>query len=167
MRINVPQLLVANLFFLSIPLLPVPQATHEVQFKTIGPHPMFSDNCERKNYIIEEQKDWIELWKKAHSRTYRIENSRMVSTAPTPPAVDFRKQMVIAVFQGSRTGSYSIEITRLVRQGNKLTAFVEEKSPGRGCTVMSGLGCPSHMIVTDKSNRDLEFSLKQSTFNCR
>jgi hypothetical protein len=67
-----------------------------------------------------------------------------------PPAVDFARSMVVAVFLGSRpTAGYSVEITRIETQAAGLLVSYREQRPKGADMVAQMLTSPFHIVRTD------------------
>jgi len=101
--------------------------------------------------IIRDAKAWADLWAKVHSS---------VEPKPALPEVDFQKQIVVAVFAGTkRTGGYSIRIRdiRHDAKADKLLVFVEETSPPPGSITIQVLTQPYHMVLMPKTDKPIEF----------
>src|SRR5690606_25162826 len=64
-----------------------------------------------------------------------------------PGAVDFSKQMVAAVFLGTRpTGGYRVDIVSTRRDGETLVVECLERAPGRGDISIQVLTAPFHIV---------------------
>ncbi len=132
-------------------------------FKTLAKH----SQCEppqRKEYVIRTQADWEKLYQQVYGERLSAKAARSDSALLK---IDFAKQMIIAVFQGQKpSGGYSIEITKLVRNGKRLEVFIEEKSPGKNCFTTQVITHPHHLIVTEKCDRKVVFTRRQITVDC-
>jgi RNA polymerase sigma factor (sigma-70 family) len=70
---------------------------------------------------------------------------------PELPAVDFDKQMVLAVAMGTKPSSgYATEITRIERADKGLIVHYREKEPAPGEVVQTAITGPFHIVRTDK-----------------
>ncbi len=101
--------------------------------------------------IIRDAKAWADLWAKIHLN---------FEPKPALPEVDFQKQMVVAVFAGTKpTGGYSIRIRdiRHDAKADKLLIFVEETSPPPGSITIQVLTQPYHMVLIPKTDKPIEF----------
>ena len=88
--------------------------------------------------VARNQSDWSALWK----RHAAIESN------PLPlPAIDFSKEIVVAVFLGEKpTGGHDIEITSVEqRDGSLMVSFVE-RSPQPGGVATQALTQPFHIV---------------------
>lgn len=84
--------------------------------------------------VIRTQAEWAALWK-AHGQ-------------PEPPvAVDFSREMVAAVFLGTRaTGGYSVQIVGTRRSGDALVIEYTEQQPDRDAILTQALTTPFHIV---------------------
>ena len=88
-----------------------------------------------KELLITNKKDWNEFW---------VSFCRLVPR-PEAPAIDFRKQIVLAVFMGQqRSGGYSIEVSSVELAEDRLIASVK-RSKSSGMTTMA-LTQPFHIV---------------------
>ena len=84
--------------------------------------------------IARTPEEWKTLWK-AHGG------------AESLPAVDFSREMVAAVFPGTRpTGGYRVEITAARREGQSLVVEYMERRPGADAIVSQALTSPFHIV---------------------
>lgn len=157
-----PFIRIATFVITSLLLLSCASAQHANQpvgFETLAKYVM-SGHTEKKNYVITSKEDWERLWDKVASNSY---------PRPAAPEVDFSKQSLIAVFQGSQPSSgYSISVERLVKSGKKLKVYVREVSPADECRVLLVLTQPFEIIRTDKIE-DVDrvvFKVKQEITAC-
>src|SRR5262249_49508438 len=99
--------------------------------------------------ILKDQTAWEKFWS-AHCAT----------TKPTPriPAVDFAKEMVLAVTMGRKnSGGYAIEITGVEATANRLKIFVKRTSPAPGAITITALTAPFHFVAVPRSDLQSEF----------
>jgi hypothetical protein len=89
---------------------------------------------EARETVARTASEWQTLWKQ-HG-----------GTEPAA-AVDFGKEMVAAVFLGTRaTGGYSVEILSTRRDGEALVIDYAERAPGRDSIVTQALTSPFHIV---------------------
>lgn len=99
--------------------------------------------------VIEDAETWEKVWKQVHAT---------VSPKPKLPAVDFEKQVVLAVFQGQQsTGGHSIRIVSVKEAGDVTRVTVERRSPGPGAITTQALTQPYDMLVVDKPAQPVKF----------
>ena len=99
---------------------------------------------ERKLVVIKTEKEWEEFWR-LHKKTFLTEQQI--------PPVDFKQEMVIAVFSGEkRTGGYGIEITRVEEnlEKSRLEVFFLETHPSPKSMVTQALTQPYHIVKLKK-----------------
>ena len=75
-----------------------------------------------------------------------------------PPAIDFDRDMVIAVMQGRRpSGGHAVRIERIEDRNKDLLVSVVETRPGRGCPAGGVLTSPYHVVRLRRSARPVRF----------
>ncbi len=85
--------------------------------------------------VARTQNEWAALW-----RTHDYEDP--------PPAVDFPREMAIAVFLGSRpTAGHMVEIVSAVPQQGTLVVTYRESGPQPGALTAQVLTSPFHMVA--------------------
>lgn len=83
------------------------------------------------------------------------------------PAIDFGAQSVIAAWLGQRpTGGYSIEVERVVRDGDTLHVELVEHAPGPGCMTTQALTQPFHIVAVPAGAGRAEFTRRTVTVRC-
>ena len=109
----------------------------------------FSGVMDSKQEVIKDQTAWEKFWS-AHCASAK--------PAPPIPAVDFAKEMVIAVTMGKKnSGGYAIEITGVETMANHLNILVKRTSPAPGAITIAALTAPFHFVVVPKSDLRPEF----------
>lgn len=104
---------------------------------------------ESERLVIETEEEWEEVWEKVVG--FQIPK-------PELPEVDFDTHMIIAVFMGEqRTGGYSIDITRIIREEERIVVEVEEKHPHPDSPVTMTLTQPYHIVIIEKSHLPVRF----------
>lgn len=120
----------------------------DVSFATVS-RGIISGIVDRSLLAIRTPEEWQQLWQR-HSTT--------LAPPPAMPVIDFSREMVIAVFLGSRrTGGFGIEILRVERKGEKLQVFYREVSPPVGAMVPQVLTQPYHMIQLPRVDGEIVF----------
>src|SRR5262245_25034990 len=77
------------------------------------------------------------------------------------PKVDFSKEMVVAVFMGSRpTGGYAVEIVNASVRNGALVVGYRETSPGPGTITAQILTSPYHIAAVATRSGDVKFEKK-------
>lgn len=114
----------------------------------------YSGHNERKDYVIRDSSEWEDLWGKVQSRVLPTP----ISAITDLPDIDFNDEMVIAVFQGSRsTGGYAIEITKIVEKENSVEVFVKETAPSPDSLVTQAFTQPHHIVKTKRVDKEVIF----------
>src|SRR5688500_14003106 len=100
---------------------------------------------ESREAIARTPAEWQSLWK-AHGG------------AESVPAVDFAKELVAAIFLGTRpTGGYRVEITAARREGQSLVLDYLERRPGADAIVSQALTSPFHIVRLPKHDGPVTF----------
>jgi hypothetical protein len=87
-----------------------------------------------RTVVIRKAADWPALWREHAGDT-------------KPPAVDFAKAMVIAVFAGMRpTGGYAVEITQIESRDGGVVVTYRERRPSPEDIVTQALTAPFHIV---------------------
>jgi hypothetical protein len=74
------------------------------------------------------------------------------------PAVDFSREMAVAVFMGSRpTGGYSVEIASASQRDGTLVVSYRELSPPRDAVTAQVLTAPFHIVAVPASAGEVKF----------
>ena len=93
--------------------------------------------------------EWTTLWKKHNFDR-------------PAPRVDFSKEMVVAVFMGSRpTAGFSVEIVAAAERDGKFVVTYKEAQPAPGGISAQVLTAPYHIAAVSKSSLPIPFE-KQS-----
>ncbi len=127
-----------------------PRMEGAVSFAVLDQGSSSGDVTERKNYRIKSQDELAELW-------------RMVHGTGAPTTVDFTKQEVIAVFDGTHvTGGYEVAIASVVdvATGSRTVSIVRTE-PGESCMTTESITSPYQIIVVPKS--DAPFAREEQT----
>jgi hypothetical protein len=74
------------------------------------------------------------------------------------PAVDFTREMVVAVFMGSRpTGGFSVEIVSAAERGGEIVVGYRERLPSADAMTAQVLTSPYHIAAIPKSEKAVRF----------
>lgn len=94
----------------------------------------------RKNYVIENDAEFEELWS-------------LIGAPGERPVVDFSKDVVVAVFQGEKpTGGYGIRVTAVADKDAAREVWVSLAEPEEGCAVTQAVTSPYHVISLPKTS---------------
>lgn len=108
-----------------------------------------SGYTEEERLIVRTERTWKKVWN-IHTRG-RIPK-------PLLPEINFKKEMVIAVFRGKRqTSGYGVEITGIEKEGSEIVVTIRETSPQPGDIVTPVLTQPYHIVKTKRSIRSIQF----------
>jgi hypothetical protein len=107
-----------------------------------------------KRVVVQDEKAYAALWTQ-HSGDSTLDGE------PRPaPSVDFKTEMVLAVFLGEkRTGGYSVEIKDAQETGGNLVVTVLEKSPGPGSIVTEALTAPYCFVAVKRSTSAVQWKV--------
>uniref|UniRef100_A0A7S1ZXI1 PrcB C-terminal domain-containing protein n=1 Tax=Trieres chinensis TaxID=1514140 RepID=A0A7S1ZXI1_TRICV len=102
--------------------------------------------------VVRAPSDFVSLWSDHGSDRY---------PPPLAPvdAIDFEREMVVAVYRGSMSsGGYGVEVTGVEeREDGTLVVTVVETDPPPGATTSAALTQPYHVIKTARSDKDVRF----------
>jgi hypothetical protein len=99
----------------------------------------YSGLTEQRREVVREDASWARLWAEIHAG---------VDPVPPRPAVDFARDMLIAVAAGTRpSGGFSIKVRRVTtRGGGALEVAVLETCPHPGARVSMALTQPVEVV---------------------
>lgn len=101
--------------------------------------------------VVRTEQDWQKLWD---------EHAARVEPKPALPAVDFNKEMVVAVFMGRRpTGGYSVSVTGVRRGEKDVVVSVRRNSPPPGAITPQIVTSPYVFVAISKSDRPVKFAI--------
>lgn len=118
------------------------QGTTPVTSVAQGPNSGIDDT---RAVVVRSQADWDTLWK-SHA-----------GVQPAP-SVDFSRELVAAVFLGTRpTAGFSVEIAGYRREGSALVIDYVERVPGAGGFTAQVLTSPFHIVKLPRSDGPVRF----------
>ncbi|MFH1100584.1 MAG: protease complex subunit PrcB family protein [Methanobacteriota archaeon] len=121
-----------------------------LSFETISQN-SFSGHTEQRDYVINSQDAWVELW--------NTTMNGVTTQLPEMPVVDFTDNTVIAVFFGQHSSlGYEIQIEKIVENNTRVIVYVKESSPKPGEPAGSALTQPYHIIKTKKITKEIIFT---------
>jgi VWFA-related protein len=106
---------------------------------------MMSGIAQPEQVVVRTAAEWQALWQRH---------------APGRPAptVDFGKQMVVAVFLGTRpSGGYQVEIAGVRQEGNTLVVQWSERRPGPGQMAAQVMTAPAHIVAVPRHEGEVRF----------
>ncbi len=109
----------------------------------------FSGIAEPKQIAIRETSAWKEFW---------AQHAVNEKEAEKVPEVNFDTHMVLAVTMGrQRTGGYTVEITKVEAEGDKLVATIQRRVPPVNGVLIQVITSPFHFVAVPKSSLKVEF----------
>jgi hypothetical protein len=109
----------------------------------------FSGITVATNLVLRTATDWEALW-----GSHQSGGDPKIS----PPAVDFAKEMVVAVTMGLQpTGGYSIYIHRAESCASGLKIFVVQQLPAPDDNVTQALSAPFHFVAVPENPLRTDF----------
>ena len=100
---------------------------------------------EPRDVTVRTLAEWQALWKQHGGNE-------------AAPAIDFTKEMIAAVFLGTRsTGGYAVDIRATRREGAALVIEYAEQAPGRDAIVTQALTSPFHIVRLPRSAGEVRF----------
>ncbi|NHZ61691.1 hypothetical protein [Massilia genomosp. 1] len=118
-----------------------------VDFKTIASD-RFSGVATARNVVVRDQAALEALW---------AEHSATRSPAPAVPKVDFRTEMVIALFGGNDSACASFGVRRAAAVDEHLVIYYERKDPDPAMMCIAVVANPMQMIVVPRVNAVVDF----------
>ncbi|TDP62562.1 protease complex subunit PrcB family protein [Roseateles toxinivorans] len=102
-----------------------------------------------RNLVVDNASSWVNLW---------ADHTRGQSNPAPAPAVDFDKDMVVAVFTGTRPlGCYAVTITRTELLANKLRVEYQENTPPSDVVCTTVIASPAHIVAVPRTTLPVEF----------
>jgi PrcB C-terminal len=99
--------------------------------------------------VISTADGWQKLWD---------EHTRNANPKPLLPAVDFSKEMVLAVFMGQRpTTGYAIDVTGVTPGDKAVVVSVRRTSPPPGAITGQIITSPFVFVAAPRSDRPVKF----------
>lgn len=110
---------------------------------------------ERVNYRITDGSQLNELW------------GYVEATPGTTPHIDFTKEDVLAVFDGTHTTTgYRIAVTSIADANGTRTVHVTRMAPGANCVTASAITAPYQIVAVPKSDLKLTHVDESVTQDC-
>ena len=137
----------------------LPRLTHipaGVSFAVIEKNDQSGSIDERKNYRIHSVEELQALWTLVYG-----------NTRSSLPTVDFSKNEVLAIFDGTHSsGGYGVSVQTVHEvQGNRVVA-IERTVPGVSCSVTENITSPFVMIQLPKSSLPISREETERTVEC-
>jgi hypothetical protein len=109
---------------------------------------------DRTAIVVRTPEEWRQVWER-----------HAAPRAPHPerPAVDFHREMVIAVFLGAQpTGGFTIEVKRIEQRVDGVHVVIEETAPPQDAMVTQAFTSPYHLVRIRRLDRSVIFELSQA-----
>lgn len=104
----------------------------------------------RRRRVFRADIEWYAFW---------TEHAVGMERGGAPPAVDFAREMVVAVTLGARrTGGHAVSVVGIEAGRNRLVVQVEEIEPRTGALVTTAQTAPYHFIALPQSRAAVRFS---------
>lgn|GEM_PF-2770081 len=118
-------------------------------------HGYYSGVTKSGEKVIDNLEAWQKVWKEVH---------KTVNPKPKLPPVDFKKQVVLAVFMGEKnTGGYEIKITSIKETDQALVVSVRTTSPPADSFTTQALTQPYDLRVIKKPTKPVKFVTRRKT----
>jgi len=102
---------------------------------------------DKARYVLKDEEEFKKIWQN-------------ISPVRGLPEIDFDNNMVIAVFMGEKpTGGYEIEIKTVYEYEDRIAVNIVETEPGEEDIVTQALTYPYHIIILEKSEKDVVFEV--------
>jgi hypothetical protein len=86
---------------------------------------------------------------------------------PRPPAVDFQRRDVLALFVGIRPSTgYVVEVVEVERTGRALDVRATESQPGEKCAGGAATTYPNAFVAVDKTRLPMRFTFQRAARAC-
>jgi hypothetical protein len=118
-----------------------------------------ANTTERRNYRVTNAEELFSLWQVIYG-----------TNPPGLPTVDFTKNEVLAVFDGSHgTGGYAVQVLSVTDSGVSRVVAIEHQAPGAGCTVTDAVTSPYQIVLVPKmrANMSLSHTDQDRTVDCQ
>jgi hypothetical protein len=114
-----------------------------------------TNNTDRANFVIHNGTELNQLW------------SYIGATPGTAPNIDFTKEQVLAVFDGTHTtNGYRIQVTSVEDANGTRTVQVTRTGPGPHCTLASAITSPYQIVAVPMSSLPLAHVDTMATQDC-
>ncbi len=109
-------------------------------------------------FTLDTEDQWADFWSR---------HNAIVTPQPALPAVDFSRDMVIAVVDRTEpSGGFRLEITDIEDAAGRLVVRVSKTIPGSDCIVTAVITQPFHLVRMAKSDLEPEVEITSGTYNC-
>jgi hypothetical protein len=138
-----------------------PTSPDTLNFQRLAPTAASFENssaiADQERLVIRDTAAWISFWTRMNSNS---------QPEPPRPAVDFSKEMIVAVAMGSRaTGGFQITMPAARVEGSALIVEVLSRSPGPSCFVTLAVTHPVDLARVQRF-ADVRFEERDIVTNC-
>ena len=108
------------------------------------------------HYVIRNEDQWQRMWRRSHYAT----QVGVPPTPPSPPPVDFKSEMILAVFQGHHgSGGYGVVISDVGESDEQLTVMVKYREPRPDEPTIAMETNPFYMVSAPRSDKPVGFRI--------
>lgn len=112
---------------------------------------------QRVNYRITDPDQFALLWEMIYT-----------ANGPSVPVVDFGKQEVLALFDGSHsTGGYAIGVTGIDDKDGRRVIMIERTEPGESCSTSNAVTSPFILVTVPTTELTFDHVDTVQTTECR
>lgn len=141
-----------------IPAAPAPRILPAVLDFTLIRQSTIGGVDEALQTVITDADAWAGLWERIHS---------VAANKPSPPAIDFEGEMIVAVFQGPvPVGGHHIEIVEITENEEDVVVRVLDVSPGAACLVTQPISQADHVVRTARVDKPVVFQIEAVVRSC-
>jgi hypothetical protein len=98
---------------------------------------------------IKSEDEWHRIW---------AQHVSVRAPMPSPPQIDFSREMVIAVFAGERTtGGFTVEVTAIEHSTGAIRVTYRESGPPPDSLLAQAITQPYHIVTTPRLERPIVF----------
>ncbi len=149
--------LLAGIIALAMPAYACQEAELEAEFETRPftslEKGMYSHYDKQANLVFSDRKMWESHYKAAHDENV--------------PAVDFTKEMILAVYMGTKPNSaYSVEVKQIRNLPPSLDVLVQTTCPVEGNMYLQVITHPYHIVKIEKTSKPIGWTYISATEEC-
>lgn len=112
----------------------------------------------QKKLVITNEEEFKKAWANAFKNFLKKD---------TPPKIDFETKLIILVTMGEKSsGGYTINISDISENKNKVVVTVLNSIPEASCPTTSALTFPFEFIQLDKTTKEIVFKTIENTLKC-
>jgi hypothetical protein len=108
--------------------------------------------------VISDVGTWEDTWDRL--------TAHLINPEPAPE-VDFNEYILLAHFMGQKpTSGYEVEFTEVLEGATDISAAIREISPAPECMLAQVITSPYHVIQVPKTEKDVQFTVKEMVRPC-